>query len=136
MPCNVRVTVTGNLTLGGGSATVLIGSNTGNTGTYGILSFDGGGQLLGGSGSVVFGSSTNNSMRAGPTANSALTIGPNVTVQNATNSLFTTLGEGSVGLTIQGKVLAHAKEGKSWMPAYADLYVPPLATLILKYDPD
>ncbi len=23
-----------------------------------------------------------------------------------------------------------------WMPAYADLYLPPLATLILKYDPD
>jgi len=35
----------------------------------------------------------------------------------------------------QGKVLAHKAEG-SWMPAYADLYVPPLATLILKYDPD
>jgi 1,4-alpha-glucan branching enzyme len=36
----------------------------------------------------------------------------------------------------QGKVAAHDSEGKSWMPAYADLYVPPLATLILKYDPD
>ena len=34
----------------------------------------------------------------------------------------------------QGKVIAHKAEG-GWMPAYADLYVPPLATLILKYDP-
>ena len=36
----------------------------------------------------------------------------------------------------QGKVVAKKAEGQSWMPAYADLYVPPLATLILKYDPD
>jgi 1,4-alpha-glucan branching enzyme len=35
----------------------------------------------------------------------------------------------------QGKVVAHASEG-DWMPAYADFYLPPLATLILKYDPD
>ena len=35
----------------------------------------------------------------------------------------------------QGKVVAHKAEG-GWMPAYADLYIPPLATLILKYDPD
>jgi 1,4-alpha-glucan branching enzyme len=35
----------------------------------------------------------------------------------------------------QGKVTAHKAEG-SWMPAYVDLYLPPLATLILKYDPD
>ncbi|RYE07604.1 MAG: 1,4-alpha-glucan branching protein GlgB [Hyphomicrobiales bacterium] len=36
----------------------------------------------------------------------------------------------------QGKVVAHASEGNGWMPAYADVYIPPLATLILKYDPD
>jgi len=36
----------------------------------------------------------------------------------------------------QGKVVAHRNEGTGWMPAYADLYVPPLATLMLKYDPD
>jgi 1,4-alpha-glucan branching enzyme len=36
----------------------------------------------------------------------------------------------------QGKVVARSSEGNSWMPAYADLYLPPLATLILKYDPD
>ena len=36
----------------------------------------------------------------------------------------------------QGKVVAHKAEGPSWMPAYADFYLPPLATLILKYDPD
>jgi 1,4-alpha-glucan branching enzyme len=36
----------------------------------------------------------------------------------------------------QGKVVAHASEGTGWMPAYADLYIPPLATLMLKYDPD
>jgi 1,4-alpha-glucan branching enzyme len=35
----------------------------------------------------------------------------------------------------QGKVSAVPVEG-SWMPAYADLYLPPLATLFLKYDPD
>ncbi|HEX4296466.1 MAG TPA: 1,4-alpha-glucan branching protein GlgB [Devosia sp.] len=35
----------------------------------------------------------------------------------------------------QGKVVAHPLEGQ-WMPAYAELYLPPLATLILKYDPD
>ncbi|MEO8757211.1 MAG: 1,4-alpha-glucan branching protein GlgB [Devosia sp.] len=36
----------------------------------------------------------------------------------------------------QGKVVARAIEGNGWMPAYADLYIPPLASLILKYDPD
>jgi 1,4-alpha-glucan branching enzyme len=36
----------------------------------------------------------------------------------------------------QGKVVARSNEGKGWMPAYADLYLPPLATLFLKYDPD
>jgi 1,4-alpha-glucan branching enzyme len=36
----------------------------------------------------------------------------------------------------QGKVIAHSQEGTGWMPAYADLYIPPLATLMLKYDPD
>jgi 1,4-alpha-glucan branching enzyme len=36
----------------------------------------------------------------------------------------------------QGKVVAQSSEGNSWMPAYADLYLPPMATLILKYDPD
>jgi 1,4-alpha-glucan branching enzyme len=35
----------------------------------------------------------------------------------------------------QGKVVATASEG-SWMPAAAELYLPPMATLILKYDPD
>jgi 1,4-alpha-glucan branching enzyme len=33
----------------------------------------------------------------------------------------------------QGKVAAHAVTGEHW-PAYADLYLPPLATLYLKYD--
>ena len=36
----------------------------------------------------------------------------------------------------QGKVVARSNEGKGWMPAHADLYLPPLATLFLKYDPD
>jgi 1,4-alpha-glucan branching enzyme len=36
----------------------------------------------------------------------------------------------------QGKVVARSSEGNSWMPAYADLYLPPMATLMLKYDPD
>ena len=36
----------------------------------------------------------------------------------------------------QGKVEAHAAGETGWMPAYADFYLPPLATLILKYDPD
>ncbi len=35
----------------------------------------------------------------------------------------------------QGKVLAHAAVG-AWMPYYSYLYLPPLATLFLKYDPD
>jgi 1,4-alpha-glucan branching enzyme len=35
----------------------------------------------------------------------------------------------------QGKVVAKKAEG-AWMPAYAEFYLPPLATLILKYDPD
>ena len=33
----------------------------------------------------------------------------------------------------QGKVVAHPVEGEHW-PAFADLYLPPLATLYLKYD--
>jgi len=35
----------------------------------------------------------------------------------------------------QGKVVARKNEGPGWA-AYAELYIPPLATLILKYDPD
>jgi 1,4-alpha-glucan branching enzyme len=33
----------------------------------------------------------------------------------------------------QGKVVAHATEGEHW-PAYAEVYLPPLATIYLKYD--
>ncbi|HZY67827.1 MAG TPA: alpha amylase C-terminal domain-containing protein, partial [Devosia sp.] len=36
----------------------------------------------------------------------------------------------------QGKVAALSQDSTGWMPAYADLYLPPLATLILTYDPD
>ena len=35
----------------------------------------------------------------------------------------------------QGKVVAHPDTGGGW-PAYADIYLPPLSTLILRYDPD
>ena len=35
----------------------------------------------------------------------------------------------------QGEVVADAGDGTAW-PADAELYLPPLATLILKYDPD
>jgi 1,4-alpha-glucan branching enzyme len=35
----------------------------------------------------------------------------------------------------QGAVVAHKAEGEG-MPAYADIFLPPLATLMLKYDPD
>jgi 1,4-alpha-glucan branching enzyme len=34
----------------------------------------------------------------------------------------------------QGKVIAHAVMGEHW-PAYAELFLPPLATVYLKYDP-
>jgi 1,4-alpha-glucan branching enzyme len=33
----------------------------------------------------------------------------------------------------QGKVIAREVEGEHW-PAYADVFLPPLATLFLKYD--
>jgi 1,4-alpha-glucan branching enzyme len=35
----------------------------------------------------------------------------------------------------QGAVIAHANDGNGW-PATATLFLPPLATLILRYDPD
>jgi 1,4-alpha-glucan branching enzyme len=35
----------------------------------------------------------------------------------------------------QGKVVASPSQAGDWMPAYAEIYVPPLATLYLKYDP-
>jgi 1,4-alpha-glucan branching enzyme len=35
----------------------------------------------------------------------------------------------------QGKVTAHADGSGGW-PAYAELYLPPLSTLILRYDPE
>jgi 1,4-alpha-glucan branching enzyme len=35
----------------------------------------------------------------------------------------------------QGKVTAHPSATGDWMPAYAEIYIPPLATLYLKYDP-
>ena len=32
-----------------------------------------------------------------------------------------------------GAVVAHPTEGEHW-PAYADIFIPPLATIYLKYD--
>ncbi|HEX3151280.1 MAG TPA: LamG-like jellyroll fold domain-containing protein [Gemmataceae bacterium] len=78
-----RATVTGGLTLVSGS-TVLIGSNTG---LYGLLLFDGGNQTLGGTGTVVFGTSGYNLLQAGPTAATALTIGPGILVHGANGSV-------------------------------------------------
>jgi hypothetical protein len=101
--------VTSGLTLNGG--TVLLGSASGN---YGLLEFDGGDQTLGGSGSVVFGASIYDFLRAGPTAGSNLTIGPDVTVRGNTGSIGYSVywgGPTDVTVTNQGTVQADTAGG-------------------------
>src|SRR6185503_10701151 len=69
---------------------------------------------LGGSGTVELYSAANNgafesNTRVHSTATgSTLTIGPDISIQNATNASFTTVGNSSAALTIQGKVKAQS----------------------------
>src|SRR5690606_18499103 len=82
-------------------------SNTHDTG----LNFAGGEQTLGGSGTVelfsaLTSSQEENDVRIHPTAGGSLRIGPNITIRNAPNSTFTTIGSGSGPLTILGKIIA------------------------------
>jgi hypothetical protein len=106
---NVSTRVNGGLTLTGG--TVLLGSSSGN---YGVLSFDGGSQTLGGTGTVVFGTSFYDFLQAGPTAGSALTIGPNVLVRGSTGGVGYHTGWGGptgVTFTNQGTIQADTAGG-------------------------
>src|SRR5207253_4654815 len=77
---NTRVSVLGNMTLGG---TILIGSASGS---YAYVSFDGGSQTLSGSGTIVFGSSISNTLRLG-TANTTLTIGPGILIHGQSGGI-------------------------------------------------
>ena len=76
------------------------------------LHFAGGDQTLGGSGIVELFNFLNqndeSSLRIRPTSGGALTIGENLTVQSASNSQYTTLGDGSLPLTILGTVISQA----------------------------
>ena len=108
----VRVTVTGGLTLDGG--TVLIGSNTGS---YAVVSFDGGNQTLGGSGSVVFGSYTGfgNTLWTGKTAGTNLTIGPGILIHGQNGVVGTNTnfwgGSSNASFTNQGTINADVAGG-------------------------
>ncbi|HEV3084276.1 MAG TPA: Ig-like domain-containing protein [Gemmataceae bacterium] len=107
---NVTATVTGGLTLGSGSV-VQLGSNNG---IYAQLNFDGGSQTLGGSGTVVFGTGSNNYLRAGPTAGSFLTIGPNVLIHGHSGTLGYAValgGPADVTFTNQGTIRADVAGG-------------------------
>jgi hypothetical protein len=101
--------VNGGLTLAGG--TVLIGNNSNN---YAVLRFDGGSQTLGGTGTVLFGNSIYNFLQAGFTANSALTIGPDVLVDGQSGSVGYSPywgGNTSVSVTNQGTIQADVAGG-------------------------
>ena len=108
----VGVTVTGGLTLDGG--TVLIGSNTGS---YAVVSFDGGNQTLGGSGSVVFGSYTGfgNTLWTGKTAGTNLTIGPGILIHGQNGVVGTNTnfwgGSSNASFTNQGTINADVAGG-------------------------
>jgi hypothetical protein len=107
---NVSVRVTGGLTLNNG--TVQLGSATGN---YGVLNFDGV-QTLDGTGTVVFGNNSNgyNFLQAGPSAGSALTIGPNVVVRGHSGAVgFSPAWGGSTAVTFtnQGTINADTAGG-------------------------
>ncbi len=91
------------------------------------LNFSGGAQTLGGTGTVelygddarTFGNSfirliDESLVRVRPTGvGASLTIGPGITVRNAANSYFTTLGDPTLPLVIQGTVTAQATTGQS-----------------------
>jgi hypothetical protein len=78
------------------------------------LNFQGGAQTLGGSGVVELHSGLagtgppESTVRVRPTAGGSLTLGPNVTVRNTTTSQFTTLGDPTLPLVIQGTVSARS----------------------------
>ncbi|MFO7906868.1 MAG: hypothetical protein ACQESR_03205 [Planctomycetota bacterium] len=77
------------------------------------LNFSGGDQTLGGTGEVeLYSSVTSNHqerhVRVRPTGGGSLTIGPDITVRNAANSRFVTLGDPSQALTIEGTVSAES----------------------------
>ena len=89
--------------------TINSSSNTYDTG----INFSGGDQTLGGTGtvelfSILTSSNQENDVRIYPTEGGSLTIGPNITVRNASDSRFTTIGTGSLPLTILGTIVAQS----------------------------
>jgi RHS repeat-associated protein len=78
------------------------------------LNFSGGAQTLGGSGTVELFSALDaadaaeSNVRVRPADGGSLTIGPGITIEDDTNSMFTTLGDPTLPLTIQGTVLAQS----------------------------
>ena len=87
-------------------------SNTYDTG----INFSEGDQTLGGTGTVelfsILNNGDENNLRIRPTNGAHLTIGPDVTIQNATNSQFTTIGNSGLPLTILGTIVSQSS-GKS-----------------------
>ncbi len=120
---NVGINVTGGLILVAGSV-VQLGDNGGNNGA---LSFDGvGSQTLGGTGTIVFGNNAFNFLRAGPTAGSILTIGPNIVVRGHTGAIgystnfggfpnVTFINQGTIRADMPGGVIT--LNGNNWTNA-------------------
>ena len=107
-PNRANMTVSGGLTLVGGSVIQIGGTNN-----FDSLSFDGS-QTLGGTGSVDFGSGLENVLRVGPTAGAALIIGPNVLVHGQNGVIGydgNFAGSSNVTFTNQGTINADTAGG-------------------------
>ena len=87
-------------------------SSSGGTDLYINLNFSGGVQTLGGNGVVELYNNVQSVnevfLRLRPTNGGDLTIGPGITIQDTSNSYFTALGDSTLPLTIQGKVISQS----------------------------
>ena len=106
------MTVNNGLTVNG-ALTLYHNVGTSNSAYFVGLNFTGGDQTLGGTGTVTLRNRYTDSVneqyvRVHATDNSTLTIGANLTVNNASDSYFTTLGSGTTKLDIQGTVSAQS----------------------------
>ena len=108
---NVRVSVTGGLTLDSGTL-LQIGNNAGNSA---FLSFNGGNQTLDGSGSILFGNGSNNTLWTGQSSGTNLTIGPNILIHGQNGIVGTNIsqlgGFTNATFTNQGSIEADVSGG-------------------------
>ena len=106
------VTVLNDLILDDSTLRLDHSSSSGGTSDHVNLNFSGGVQTLGGNGVVELYNNVQSVnevfLRLRPTNGGDLTIGPGITIQDTSNSYFITLGDSTLPLTIQGKVISQS----------------------------